>query len=421
MSRTILHVDMDAFYTSVEQRDHPEYQGKPVIVGADPKEGRGRGVVAAASYEARRFGVRSAMPISRAWRACPQGVYLRGNMEKYGEVSHRIMDILGSYTDLVEPLSIDEAFLDVSAICLPDRGRALAAEIQENIWTAEKLRASIGVAPNKFLAKIASDLEKPDGLVSVSPGAELEFLRDLPIERLWGVGPKTAEPLLRAGLRRISDLWNLSASDPRLESMGLSGLMGKNGEHLFLLARGIDDRPVVPHRDPKSIGHERTFEEDTDDPERVRKTLLALSDTVAVRLRKHELEGKTVTLKFRHESFATETRAHTLSSPVADGASIFETAMGLLDRIQWKGGKIRLLGVSVSSLSKAGEVLQLSLFDRPEKVVKNEKLGRARDALEARFGKGTISRASFLTTGPEPPSSSSPSAGSERAEEASEP
>jgi len=177
----------------------------------------------------------------------------------------------------------------------------------------------------------------------------------------------------------------------------------------------------VPHRDPKSIGHERTFEEDTDDPERVRKTLLALSDAVAVRLRKHELEGKTVTLKFRHESFATETRAHTLSSPVADGASIFETAMGLLDRIQWKGGKIRLLGVSVSSLSKAGEVLQLSLFDRPEKVVKNEKLGRARDALEARFGKGTISRASFLTTGPEPPSSSSPSAGSERAEEASEP
>jgi len=420
VKRTILHVDMDAFYTSVEERDHPGYRGKPVIVGADPKEGRGRGVVAAASYEARRFGVRSAMPISHAWRACPQGIYLRGNMEKYAEVSSRIMDILGSYTDLVEPLSIDEAFLDVSAICLPERGRALAAEIKENIRKTEELRASIGVAPNKFLAKIASDLEKPDGLVVVPPGAELEFLRDLPIERLWGVGPKTAEPLLRGGFRRISDLWGLSASDPRMASMGLSGLMGKQGEHLLLLARGIDDRPVVPHHEPKSIGHETTFEEDSEDPGRVRKTLLSLSDAVAVRLRKHDLEGKTVTLKFRDESFLTETRAHTLSVPVADGASIFEAALLLLDRIRWKGRKIRLLGVSVSGLSKAGEARQLSLFDRPEKVVKNEKLGRARDALEARFGKGTISRASSLATGPEAPSSPRGGAGSERAEEASE-
>jgi nucleotidyltransferase/DNA polymerase involved in DNA repair len=402
VTRTILHVDMDAFYTSVEQRDHPEYRGKPVIVGADPRQGRGRGVVAAASYEARRFGVRSAMPISRAWRACPQGIYLRGNMEKYAEVSGRIMEILGSYTDLVEPLSIDEAFLDVSAICLPERGRALASEIKETIWKKEGLRASIGVAPNKFLAKIASDLEKPDGLVVVATGAELEFLRDLPIERLWGVGPKTAEPLRRAGFLRIGDLWGLSTSDPRMDSTGLSG---RNGEHLLLLARGIDDRPVVPHHEPKSIGHETTFAVDIEDPEQVRKTLLALSDAVAVRLRKHELEGKTVTLKFRDASFATETRAQTLSLPVADGASIFEAALGLIERIRWKGRKVRLLGVSVSGLSKAGEAGQLSLFDRPEKTVKNEKLGRARDALEARFGKGTISRASFLAAGPEAPSS----------------
>jgi len=396
VTRTILHVDMDAFYTSVEQRDRPEYRGKPVIVGADPKEGRGRGVVAAASYEARRFGVRSAMPISRAWRACPQGIYLRGNMEKYQEVSRRILEVLESYTDWVEPLSIDEAFLDVSAICLPERGRALASEIKEAIWKKEELRASIGVAPNKFLAKIASDVEKPDGLVVVPPGAELEFLRDLPIERLWGVGPKTAEPLRRAGFRRISDLWDFSTSDPRMASMGLSGLLGKHGEHLLLLARGIDDRPVVPHQEPKSIGHETTFEEDIDDPARVRKTLLCLADAVAVRLRKHDLEGKTVTLKFRDESFLTETRAHTLPNAVADGASIFEAALPLLDRIRWKGRKIRLLGVSVSGLAKAGEARQLSLFDRPEKVVKNEKLGRARDALEARFGKGAVSRAVIL-------------------------
>jgi len=386
---------MDAFYTSVEVRDHPEYRGKPVIVGADPKEGRGRGVVAAASYEARRFGVRSAMPISRAFRACPQGIYLRGDMEKYSEVSHRIMDILASYTDWVEPLSIDEAFLDVSAICLPGRGRALASEIKEAIWGREQLRASIGVAPNKFLAKIASDLEKPDGLVEVLPGEELEFLRDLPIERLWGVGPKTAEPLHRGGFRRISDLWGLSTEDPRMASMGLSG---KHGEHLLRLSRGIDDRPVVPHQDPKSIGHETTFEEDIDDPARVRKTLLSLSDAVAVRLRKHGFEGKTVTLKFRDESFLTETRAHTLASPIADGASIFEAALLLLDRIGWKGRKIRLLGVSVSGLAKAGEARQLSLFDRPDRVVKNEKLGRARDALETRFGKGAVSRASLLSS-----------------------
>jgi DNA polymerase-4 len=322
-------------------------------------------------------------------------------MEKYSEVSGRIMEILGSYTDLLEPLSIDEAFLDVSAICVPERGRALASEIKETLRETEELRASIGVAPNKFLAKIASDLEKPDGLVVVAPGAELEFLRALPIERLWGVGPKTAEPLRRGGFRRIGDLWDLSPTDPRMASMGLAG---RHGEHLLLLARGIDDRPVVPHHEAKSIGHETTFETDIDDPEEVRKTLLALSDAVAVRLRKHDVEGKTVTLKFRDAGFATETRARTLSVPVADGASIFEAATGLLARIRWKGRKVRLLGVSVSGLSKAGGGRQLSLFDRPEKVVKNEKLGRARDALEARFGKGTISRASFLATGQETPS-----------------
>jgi microcompartment protein CcmK/EutM len=239
VTRTILHVDMDAFYTSVEERDHPEYRGKPVIVGADPKEGRGRGVVAAASYEARRFGVRSAMPISRAWRACPQGIYLRGNMEKYQEASRHIMDILGSYTDWVEPLSIDEAFLDVSAICLPDRGRALAAEIKENIWKMAELRASIGVAPNKFLAKIASDLEKPTGSWW-SPGKSSSSA-DLPIERLWGSDQDRGaapSPRIPANL----DLWALSTSDPRMASMGLSGY-GKAWEHLLLLARGIDDRP----------------------------------------------------------------------------------------------------------------------------------------------------------------------------------
>jgi nucleotidyltransferase/DNA polymerase involved in DNA repair len=379
---------MDAFYASVEQRDHPEYRGKPVIVGADPRGGKGRGVVAAASYEARRFGVHSAMPISHAFRACPQGVYVPPDMAKYVEVSRRLLTLLASYSDRVEPISIDEAFVDLSAICLPETARALASEIKSRIEDAESLRASIGVAPNKFLAKIASDLQKPDGLVVVPPGEEREFLRRLPIQRLWGVGPKTADALRGAGFRSISDLWGLSASDPRFEALGLSG---KHGEHLLRLANGIDDRPVVPERDPKSIGHETTFDQDTEDAEQVRRTLLSLADAVAARLRKQVLEGKTVTLKFRDESFATVTRARTLSCPVADGDSLFEAALDLLERIPWRRRKVRLLGVSVSGLSKPGGARQLPLF--PDRAARSEKLGRARDAIEARFGKGTVSRA----------------------------
>ena len=374
---------MDAFYTSVEQRDHPEHRGKPVIVGADPKDGAGRGVVAAASYEARKFGVHSAMPISKAYRLCPHGVYLRGDMKKYGEVSKRIMAILSSFTDLLEPISIDEAFMDVSAICLPEKGWGLALEVKENIFAQERLRASIGVAPNKFLAKIASDLDKPDGLVVVAPGRELEFLEDLPLRRLWGVGPKTAERLHAKGFRKIRDLWHVSEAE-----LG----MGKHGEHLLKLARGVDSRSVVPHHEAKSIGHETTFSEDTADPDVVRKTLLRLADAVAVRLRKHGVQGRTVTLKFRDEQFVTETRARTLREPTDDARELFDVAFEALDRVRGKGHKIRLLGISVSKLSKEDGPRQLSLFD-PAKSVR---LGEARDELEKRFGKGSVTRASLL-------------------------
>jgi DNA polymerase-4 len=348
----------------------------------------------AASYEAREFGVHSALPLATAHRRCPQAVLIPRDLGLYRRASRKVMEILGRFSDRVEVAGLDEAYLDLSGCPAP---KARARELKGAMRAETRLVCSVGLAPNKLLAKIASDLEKPDGLVEVAPGAELEFLGDLPIEKLWGVGPKTAEPLRRAGFRRISDLWGLSDDDPRMASMGLAG---KHGEHLLLLARGVDSRPVVPHHEPKSIGHETTFEEDIEDPARVRKTLLSLSDAVAVRLRKHGLEGKTVTLKFRDESFLTETRAHTLPGTVADGASIFEAALHLLDRIRWKGRKVRLLGVSVSGLEKAGASRQLSLFDRPEKVVKNEKLGRARDALEARFGKGAVSRASLLRSGP---------------------
>lgn len=397
MTRTIFHVDMDAFYTSVEQRDHPEYQGKPVIVGADPEGGRGRGVVAAASYEARSFGVRSAMPITRAYRLCPQGVYLRGNMKKYVASSRRIMEILESYTDLVEPISIDEAFLDMSVICLPEKGRALAEEVKANIFRQERLKASIGVAPNKFLAKVASDLDKPDGLVVVPEGGELAFLEPLPVERLWGVGPKTAERLHERGYRKIRDLWNVAPGELPL---------GKHGDHLLKLARGIDSRDVVPHHEAKSIGHETTFHEDTSDPEVVRNTLLKLAEAVAVRLRKHGVRGKTVTLKFRDADFVTETRARTLREPTDDAKEIFDVALALKERVRSRKKKIRLLGISLSKLEKPGGSRQLTLFapksqsEKVDKLDKIHRLNRAQDRLSERFGKGSVKRASLLDSEP---------------------
>ncbi|HXV65144.1 MAG TPA: DNA polymerase IV [Vicinamibacteria bacterium] len=384
MARTILHVDMDAFYTSIEERDHPEYRGKPVVVGADPRAGAGRGVVAAASYEARKFGVRSAMPIGRAYRACPNGIYLPSDMKKYQRVSRGIMAFFRSYTDLVEPISIDEAFLDVSVICLPEKGEALAREIKLGIFEREGLKASIGVAPNKFLAKIASDLKKPDGLVVVPEGGELAFLEELPIERLWGVGPKSAERLHQMGFSRIKDLWNVTP-----ETIG----PGKHGEHLLRLARGIDDRPVVPHHEPKSIGHETTFLEDIDDMERVRRTLLKLADAVAARLREHDVRGQTVTLKFRDHHFVTETRSRTLREGTDDAAEIYRTVLALLDRVELEGRKVRLVGVSLSNLKDADEARQLSLFGAEDR---KERLDRARDALLARFGKGSVTPASLL-------------------------
>ncbi len=384
--RTIFHVDMDAFYTSVEQRDHPEIRGKPVVVGADPQEGRGRGVVAAASYEARRFGVFSAMPIGRAYRLCPHAYFLRGDMRKYQRVSSSVMDILHSYSDLVEPLSIDEAFIDMSAICVPEKGRSLAEEVRDHIRREVNLTASVGVAPNKFLAKIASDIDKPDGLVVVSEGEELSFLGPLPVERLWGVGPKTAERLHALGYRRIEDLWSVSEG-------GLP--MGKHGDHILNLAKGKDSRSVVPARSAKSIGHETTFLEDTNDAEVIRNTVLALSEAVAVRLRRQEVRGRRVTLKFRDEDFVTETRARTLPQATDDAKRIFDIAMQLLSQVEGKSHRVRLLGVSLSKLDRPEQVEQLSLFEAPHDD-KADRLSRAKDQLEERFGKGSLRRASLL-------------------------
>ena len=305
-------MDMDAFYASVEQRDRPETRGRPVIVGADP---RGRGVVSAASYEARRFGVHSAMPISRAFRLCPDGVFLPVDMDKYASVSREIMAVLADFTPLVEPVSIDEAFLDVTASrALHGDGAAIAREIKERIRASVSLTASVGVAPNKFLAKVASELRKPDGLVVVEPGREALFLAPLPVSRLWGVGRVTGAELEAMGIRTIGQLALTPAAH-------LEARFGKHGPDLLALARGLDDRAVEPDAPPKSMGAEETFERDTLDVDLLRATLRGQSERVGRELRAEGYAGRTVTLKLRFADFSTITRAHT-DDPTQDGLAL---------------------------------------------------------------------------------------------------
>jgi DNA polymerase-4 len=374
---------MDAFYASVEQRDRPELRGRPVVVGADP---RGRGVVSAASYEARRFGVHSAMPIGRAYRLCPTAAFLPVDMDKYARESERIMAILADFTPLVEPLSLDEAFLDVTGSrALHGGGVEIARRIKGRVRGEVGLTASAGVAPNKFVAKIASDLEKPDGLVVVAPGEEAAFLHGLPIRRLWGVGPAAERELAAMGVRAIGDLTRLGRK--RLEAR-----LGASGAHLFELAQGIDDRPVVPWHDPKSIGAEETFGRDTRDVGRLRATLLAQADRVAAELRASRLRGRTVTLKLRFADFHTITRRGTEEAPTSDGGEIFRrvwTAFSKVPRPQ----AVRLIGLAVSGLAGASEPQQLPLLGKPDRT---DRLGRVTDEVRSRFGPQALVRGSLL-------------------------
>jgi DNA polymerase-4 len=392
--RSIIHLDMDAFYASVEQLDHPAYRGRPVVVGADPRGGKGRGVVSACSYEARPFGVRSAMPITRAYRLCPQAIYVRPRMSRYAEMSDRMFAILRDYTDLVEPLSIDEAFLDVTAsrqLHGPAEtiGRTLKARIRSEL----SLVASVGIAPNKFLAKVASDLGKPDGFVVVSPGKEREFLDPLPISRLWGVGPKTEARLRRVGLQTIGQI-------ARMGIEGLETALGGGGRDLWELANGIDDREVVPEQEAKSIGAETTFDEDTEDREEIRKTILELSDRVGRRLRREGYFAGGVTLKFRDHLFHTVTRAAMLPRRTDVGDDLFLEAWRQLQRVGWTGKRVRLLGVTATHLHPASEApgSQLGLF-RPAADPRRT-LARTVDAIRERFGAKAIARASLVEGGP---------------------
>jgi DNA polymerase-4 len=377
---------MDAFYASVEQRDRPELAGRPVVVGADP---RGRGVVSAASYEARRFGIHSAMPIGRAYRLCPAAAFLPVDMDKYARESERIMAILADFTPLVEPLSLDEAFLDVTASrALHGAGVEIARRIKARIRSEVGLTASAGVAPNKFVAKIASDLRKPDGLVVVDPGQEAGFLRDLPLRRLWGVGPSAERELAALGARTIGDLVRLGRS--RLE-----GRLGASGAHLWELSQGIDERPVVPWHDPKSIGAEETFGRDTKDVGRLRATLLAQADRVAAELRAGGFHGRTVTLKLRFADFHTLTRRETAETPTADAGEIFRRAWAAFSKVP-RTQAVRLIGLSVSGLASVADPHQLPLFGRGDKA---DRVGRVTDEVRTRFGASALVRGSLLGPG----------------------
>lgn len=381
-ARAILHVDMDAFYASIEQLDTPAYMGKPVIVGADPKNGQGRGVVAACSYEARKYGVHSALPISRAWTLCPEGIYVRPRMARYLEVSGNVMSVLRRFTDLVEPLSIDEAFLDITgSIALFGTPLQIARALKKEIRESTGLTASAGAAPNKFVAKIASDLQKPDGLVLVDGANVKEFLAPLPIARLWGVGPKTERKLLDMGFQSIADI-------QRLDKDELTGKMGALGEHLHRLSHGIDDRPVIPNWEAKSVSSETTFEEDTRDCDLLVRTIRRLAETVGRRLRNDGRRAGKITLKLRFEPFDTHTRQMSTARAVDTDDDIIRIALSLFEEFT-VDRRVRLIGVAAGDIRREDAPSQLDLFEQPER---QRKLGRAVDEIRARFGTGTIRR-----------------------------
>jgi DNA polymerase-4 len=384
-SSTILHVDLDAFFAAIEQRDRPELRGKPVAVGLGGSNDRG--VVSAASYEARVFGIHSAMPIRTARRLCPDCVFVPVDGAKYQRVSREVMAILRRFTPLVQPISIDEAFLDVTASrALFGDGEAIARRIKDTIRDELQLTASVGVAATKLVAKIASDLRKPDGLVVVPPGEEAGFLAPLPISRLWGVGPSTAAALRDFGVVTIGDL-------QAVDRGGLVRRLGKHGATLVDRAHGRDPDPVDDPDAAKSVGHEHTFDVDTSDPEVLERTLLAMAEGVSGRLRHAGLRARTITVKVRDSSFRTVTRQRGLPEPTDLTEPIWRAAVELA-RPEMRGKRIRLLGVTASGFD---ERQQLGLFavgeDRRRLAV------RAADAVRDRFGRRAITRARLLRTG----------------------
>lgn len=385
-SRTIIHVDMDAFYASVEVLDNPELKGKPVVVGGTSD----RSVVSAASYEARKYGVHSAMATVKARKLCPQAIFLPVRMDRYREVSLLIMDIFHRFTPLVEPISLDEAFLDVTGSTgLFGEGPVIAKEIKTLIQRETGLTASAGVAGSKLVAKIASDLQKPDGLTVVEAGRERDFLARLPVSKLWGAGGKTIESLALLHVRTIGDL---AALPPEI----LTSRFGKHGLHLHLSANGIDDRPVVPTREAKSIGHEETFSEDLVDLTIIKRELLDLATKVGERLRRHERQGQTITIKIKFYDFSSISRSLTLAEPTSDTREIFRRGWELLGKTAAGRKPVRLVGISVSNLSVPGGRYQQDLFGTSRQREKSRNLNEAVDRINQKFGGGTINPAAVV-------------------------
>ena len=382
--RTILHVDLDAFFASVEQRDHPELRGKPVAVGMGGTADRG--VVSAASYEARKFGVHSAMPIRTARRLCPECIFVPVDGAKYQRVSRDVMAILRRFTPLVEPVSIDEAFLDVTASRgLFGDGETIARAIKATVQGELELTVSVGVATTKLVAKIGSDLRKPDGLVVVPPGQEAAFLDPLPISRLWGVGPQTAAALKDFRVATIGDL-------ARMDRASLVRRFGKHGAALVDRAHGVDPDPVDNPDSAKSISHEHTFDVDTSDADVLERTLLAMSEGVSGRLRAAGVKAATVTVKVRDTAFHTVTRQRTMPEPTDLTEPIWRAAVELA-RPEMRGKRIRLIGVAASGF---GEREQLGLFEAGDP--RRRRATEAADELRRRFGPRAVTRARLLRT-----------------------
>lgn len=389
MRRWIMHVDMDAFFASIEQLDHPDYKGHPVIVGGLSS----RGVVATCSYEARKFGVHSAMPISRAKKLCPDGIYVYPRMDRYKEVSHQIFSIMKEFTPYIEPLSIDEAFLEVSGMSTMYSGpKALGRAIKDRVYEKTGLIISAGLAPNKFLAKLASDLDKPDGLVVIPYGREKEILAPLPIKRIWGVGPRTEKILKTGGFHLMRHIQTLP------DESSLIPLVGNQARRIWELANGIDDRPVETDRKIQSIGAEETYEEDLTDGSAIELEFRYFANRLSKRLRKRNLLGHTVSIKVRYDDFTTVSRQKRLDTPSDHEHVFFETALLLWNKLMQDKtsgltfmdppGPIRLLGLTVSGLDE--EVpMQDSLFESSKNETEN-KLAGVLDSLESKFGETAV-------------------------------
>ena len=394
---TVLHVDMDAFYASVELIDRPHLRGRPVIVGG----GGSRGVVLSATYEARAFGVHSAMPMSRARRLCPQGVVVEPDHDRYSEVSRGVMEIFRSVTPAVEPLSLDEAFLDVSgAVRRLGRPAVIAQLVRDRVADEQRITCSVGVATTKFVAKLASGRAKPDGLLVVPADETVPFLHALPVGALWGVGDRTEEVLQRLGLRTVSDIAH-TPLDTLKRALG-----DASGSQLHALSWGRDPRRVVPEQAEKSVGAEETFAKDVDDPEIVLREVLRLSERVAARLRAQDVVGRTVVLKVRFADFTTITRSRTLPEHTDVARDVYATARELFERLGLDRARLRLVGVRVEGLVPASSGhRQLALGERPQGWREAE---RAVDRASARFGAGAVRPAALVPETPDTPGDPAP-------------